>query len=272
MRSLYCLFILLPGLLGGACSMQQDITIDVPPHTPVTFVECYLEPGQPARALATKSVGFFEGVEIEPANNLQLYLYHNGVPFSLANTVVIDSSQREIYNYNAAYEIAHDTSSQWELVVHQDEREIARSSARFLSKPKISDILYSVGAVDSIVSVEVHVADDPQQDNFYRLRVKWKGSSRGGGFEGIWTDQSASGGKIKLNAGAALKAYNDTILVSVYQIDEAYYTFLRSLEKARDANYNPFAQPANVEGNLKGEAIGIFTAMSGTTEIIVLDR
>lgn len=258
-------------LLTSACEMQQDIEVKVPAHEPVTLIECYLEPGAPARILATKSVAFFDSVELVPADDLQISLFENGQPIQLENKYQGDSVYYNVFNYISSHKVNFDENARWELVVRRQEEEIARGTAQFLPKPKIKSINYQLSA-DSLLSLEIEVEDNPLQENYYRLRVRTMDMIPSSGFRGLWNDQTASGNTLKLNTGPGLKAKTDTIIISLYHIDKSYYTFMRSVQKAYDANYNPFAQPANLESNLRGPAMGIFTAVSAVHDTIYLQR
>lgn len=258
-------------LLGSGCEMQENIVVNLPPHEPVTLIECYLEPGVPARILATQSVSFFDSLELVPADGLQITLYENAKQIPMQNMYLGDSIYYNIFNYISSEAVHHNENARWELVVRRQEKEIARAVARFLSKPKIKSINYQLDA-DSLLSVQVQLEDNPLQENFYRLRIHTKNMVPSHGFRGLWNDKTATGNTLQMNTGKALKAHNDTLIVSVYHIDEAYYNFKRSVQKAYDANYNPFAQPANLESNLQGEAIGIFTAVSSVSDTLYLKR
>ena len=262
---------MLTALLASACSMQQEIEVDLPQHNSLTFIECYLEEGVPARALATQSVSFFDSLEVKAADNLQFTLYRNGEQINLTNEYEVDEFHQTVYNYISSANIDYDEHAQWELVVHRQDKEIARGSTRFLSKPVIKQINYSLTA-DSLLSVEVKIEDNPVQENYYRLSMHSQGRKSDDGFNGVWNDNTAVDGVLKLSTGYSIKAYSDSVYVSVYHIDREYYDFLHSLKKAYEANYNPFAQPANVESNLQGEAKGVFTAVAGQTEVFYVKR
>lgn len=254
-------------LMLPACEMQQNIEVELPGHEPVTLIECYLEPGQPARLLATRSVSFFDSAEFKTEDELQVSLYENGRLYRFDHRYEIDSFYLTIFNYISADSITYSENSNWELVVRNQDEEIARASARFLPKPSIRQIEYQVDT-DSLLSLQIQVADDPASKNYYRLRIYSSDMLPHNGFSGLWNDLNASGGMLKINTGRALKIGSEKVIVSLYHIEEEYYNFLRSIQKAHDANYNPFAQPANLESNLNGKAIGIFTAVSGQTDTL----
>ena len=53
----------------------------------------------------------------------------------------------------------------------------------------------------------------------------------------------------------------DTVTATLYHTDQAFYRFRRSLNDARNANGNPFAQPSAIYSTVQG-GIGIFTVLN----------
>ena len=255
----------------SSCSMQEEVDIDLPTHTPVTLIECYLEPGQPAKALATRSLGYFDESEVAAANDLRISLHHKGRSIHLANTYVVDSARRIAYNYYSTDTILYLEGASWEMVVSDQEKEIARGTATFLSKPVIKGINYSLDAEENI-SLDIELVDDPSTEDYYRVMLHFPGSPPWGHFDGLWTDAKAAEGTLKISTGYQVKMYGTWIAVSIYHLDKGYYEFIRSLDQAHDANYNPFSQPANIRSSLTGESMGVFTAISNTVDTVYVKR
>ncbi|AHM60853.1 hypothetical protein D770_12995 [Flammeovirgaceae bacterium 311] len=255
----------------AACSMQEEVDIDLPDHTPVTLVECYLEPGQPARALATKSLGYFDSLETAAADGLQISLHSNGRTIYLTNTRVVDSVRKISYNYYSADTITYEEGANWEMMVWDNEKELARGSAKFLARPVIKNIGYKLDAEENI-SLELELEDNPATEDFYRVMLHVVGSPPWGHFDGLWTDAKAMDGTLKISTGHQFEMFGEWLYVNIYRLDKSHYNFIRSLQKAYDANYNPFAQPANLESNLTGESTGVFTAVSVTQDTLFIKR
>ena len=62
---------------------------------------------------------------------------------------------------------------------------------------------------------------------------------------------------------------NDTVTATLYHIDEAFYRYRRSLNDARNANGNPFAQPSAIYSTVKG-GLGVFTVLSYTRKTHIM--
>jgi hypothetical protein len=62
---------------------------------------------------------------------------------------------------------------------------------------------------------------------------------------------------------------DDTVFVSLYHLEKPYYDFFNSVEAARDANGNPFAQPASVISTVQG-GYGVFTNLVYDRKMIIL--
>ena len=269
MRNFLVAISILFSMLG--CSMQQEMEVVLPAQEPVILVEFYLSPDQPLKAVATRSVGFFDDLELVHANDLRVRVNHKGQEYPLTQVTFVDSIQRAAYNYISIEDtVRYAEGDTWEMVVRKGEEEIARGSTRFLPKPQIKEVDYSVSE-DSIISLSIKLADPPEQQNYYRVMLFQPGSPPWGHFDGIWTDQFSQNGELTIHIGPHVKLGGATLVVQVDHLEEGYYNFLHSLDKASNSNYNPFAQPANIESTLEGKAVGVFTAISRTTEQLQID-
>jgi hypothetical protein len=61
----------------------------------------------------------------------------------------------------------------------------------------------------------------------------------------------------------------DSLLVTLYHMDQAYYLFRQSVEDARNANGNPFSQPSAIKSTVEG-GVGIFTVLSYDRKQIII--
>lgn len=252
--------------------MHQNMDIELPAHEPVTLIECYLTPGNSIKAIATRSVSFFDEVEVRDADDLSIWVYQPGQEIQLTHGLFVDSVQQAAYNYFSLDDTVHYAEGEsWQMVVRRGEEEIARGTTKFLPQPVIKNISYNIRP-DSLISVSVTLQDSPNTTNYYRVMLFQDGSPPWGHFDSIWTDQYAEGEELTIHIGPHVELWGDWLDVRIDHIDEGYYKFLNSLGKASSANYNPFAQPANIESNLEGKAFGVFTAISRTTERVMVER
>jgi len=61
----------------------------------------------------------------------------------------------------------------------------------------------------------------------------------------------------------------DTLQVTLFHLDSAYYSFRASTREARQANGNPFGQPSSIRSTVKG-GIGVFTVLSFDRKRIIV--
>jgi len=61
----------------------------------------------------------------------------------------------------------------------------------------------------------------------------------------------------------------DTLQVTLFHLDSAFYSFRTSTREARQANGNPFGQPSSIRSTVKG-GIGVFTALSYDRKRIIV--
>ncbi|MCR5886827.1 DUF4249 domain-containing protein [Hymenobacter sp. J193] len=61
----------------------------------------------------------------------------------------------------------------------------------------------------------------------------------------------------------------DTLITTLYHLDKAYADFMQSVDDARGANGNPFAQPAGIRSTVQG-GLGVFTVLSYERRTIII--
>lgn len=260
------IWLILLSLLTVACDMREDVDINLPVHEGELIVECYLEPGNPYRALVTKSVDFFETAKLEGVDNATVTISSQEGTHELINFIDSDSSYQKIYNYGAPDTVEFQEGAEYTLTVKLDGEVKAAGKARFLPKVSFGNYQFKYES-DSMAALFVEVEDNPSEENYYRLVVRGTNPSHGITTDDIWTDQHAENGKLTIYTPYRLKVGWSRVVVNLYHIDKAYYKFLESVKSARDANYNPFMQPASLQSSVEG-ATGIFTAISLSSDTI----
>jgi hypothetical protein len=109
---------------------------------------------------------------------------------------------------------------------------------------------------------------DPEEKNFYRLKVTGSSDTTLGGNYRLFDDQYTNGQEIELRAARA-KA-GDTIKIELYSLDNSTYGYYRTLEDLLQTN--PFfgSTPANPNTNLSNGALGYFGASAVSTKTIII--
>lgn len=249
----------------AACDMQQDITVNLPPHKEIFVVECFLEPGQEHQALMTKSVNFFEGKWLEGIDGAEIIISSIDGDRTLTNLNKTDTLYYKVFNYYHPDEVVYEEGKEYQITVKYGDEVQASGKTRFLPKVDIEDVYFRQNA-DSLLATYVEIADNPDEDNYYKVVLKMAGDRTGTNYEGVWDDLDAKDGTLTVHTTHILPP-GGPVVVNVYHIDKQYYEFLKSVTQAREANYNPFTQPATIQSTLDG-AVGVFTAISLTSDTV----
>lgn len=250
-----------------ACEMQQDVAIKMPPHEDAFVVECFLEPGQEHQALMTRSLNFFEGKWLEGIDGAEIMISSADEDRSLINLNKTDTLHYKMYNYYHPDEVVYEEGKEYQITVKYGDKVQASGKTRFLPKVDIEDVYFRQNA-DSLLAAYVEIADNPDEDNYYRVVLRAARDMTGSNYDGVWDDSRAKDGKLIINTSHILPP-GWYITVNVYHIDKQYYEFLKSVKQAREANYNPFMQPATIQSTLDG-AVGVFAAISLTSDTVLI--
>lgn len=268
----YRLLLLLMFVLLAACDMQQNVDIQLPPHEETFVIECFLEPGQEHQALMTRSVNFFDGKWLEGVDSAEVIISSGDEDKKLINLNKTDTLYYKVFNYYHPDEVEYEEGKEYQITVKYKDEVMASGKTRFLPKVAIENVYFRQNA-DSLLAAYVEIEDNPNEENYYRVilggGLNKGGNNYGTNYDGIWDDSRAENGKLTINTGHILPP-GWQVAVKVYHIDKQFYEFLKSMKQAREANYNPFMQPATIKSTLDG-AVGVFAAISMTSDTVYIE-
>lgn len=280
-----------------ACDgLQREIDIDLPEHERQLVVEAYLEPGKPYRVLLTESKGYFDDLDECPfVRNALVTITNNGqtdtlreAPFlgecSLQNLNFIpffgiENSRFFNYGSNAICPINYNSDFILEVFDTLNNRQ-ARAVTRILPPVPIDSLVPRYRTNDTLANLLLYFRDIPGESNFYRavLHESQVVEPDSLGFFNLGVDPIFD---FVLDDSRFLNADNsitlgtgfdytegDTLIFTLYHTDREYQVFSESIDNAAGANFNPFAEPATVVGNVSG-GIGIFTPLSFDRDTII---
>ncbi|MFK7797594.1 MAG: DUF4249 family protein [Aureispira sp.] len=288
--------LLLLVLVGFFCTTCQDlenvIEIELEEEPSELVVECYLQDGQPFRLLLTETKRYFDPVNACPfVRNALVVLTYQGQRDTLqeaeftsraCSSIIpyFDQDSIRFYNYGSD-KICNAVPNEEFLLEVWDttNNRYASAQTRFLPIVPI-DVFErgpyrndgATGTQNAVVTLGCQ--DDLQQRNYYRFTLHknalWQRDSSGGLFgkvaveplidvvlfdQGVYID-----GKVFQRSDYDFYR-GDWAIGTIYHIDRAYYDYMLTSRAARNANLNPFLQPAKVKSNIQGGQ-GIFTALS----------
>lgn len=253
-------------LLAGAItvtSCSRDFDIQLPAHKTELVVECYLEDGEPLRALVTESTALLDTALIPPIiADAIVTITYRGRTDTLRPSIYIDPLRNRAYNYGSSTQVVanYNSGEPYRIDVYDRQGRHATGTTRFMPPVAIANMEASYNSEDE-ASILTTIEDDPAASNFYRLILKRNSEQDSIQLNSYFTDQLAS------NAGnIIIRSRNrfvkgDTVYATLYHITPEYYQFLNTSNGASSALGNPFAASGEIVSNISG-GIGVFTALT----------
>jgi hypothetical protein len=96
--------------------------------------------------------------------------------------------------------------------------------------------------------------------DYYRFQVHRDSISQKPAVDYTIEDRLNEGKEITLGTSYEFNP-GDSVIVTLFHFDQPYYQFLQSTQNARNANGNPFGQPAAIQSTVQG-GVGVFTILS----------
>jgi hypothetical protein len=266
------------GLTG--CDLKQEVDIDLPAYESRLVVECYLEPGKPITLLLSRSAAYFDAfptfdqrfLEEVLVSGADISITHRERTYPLSNELTFDHETRKVFNYRSNKIIPADYESAFYLNILTPEGDRISANTRLLPAIPIDSLVVDFSEDDPTKArILTYLTDPPEQENFYR-RILHEGSLDNDPEQDFPANDRIVEDVLLFGTAFDYKA-GDTLVSTIYHIEEAYFNFLESVQTARNSNGNPFAQPSPIISNLEGNsgAIGIFTGLSYDRKTIVLE-
>lgn len=267
-RYLYFTLLLVSCLFS--CDLEKDIEVDLPEYESQLVIECYLEFGKPYRLALSESVSYFADPALPIINDAIVVISDGEHTDTLLNIFTIDPLSEKGYNFVHSRIVEEDYNKVYTLTVALADGQQVTATTSFL-QPILIDSLTPIFD-NTVATVFTYLTDPPNEVNYFR-RVFHKGQSI---YEGAveqdfstTDDLVNSNGQIIFGSGFVYAA-GDTLISTLFHIDEAYYNFLETYNDAINSNGNPFAQPGAVLSNIDG-GIGIFTALSYDRKQLIIE-
>lgn len=280
--------------LFAACQkLENTIELDLEDSENELVVECYLEAGQPYRLMLTETKDYFAVTNICPFVRKSLVVItHNGIkdtlkeaPYSGSGCSSImpfwSADSTRFFNYGSNTICPSDLSGDFLLEVWDTlNNRYVQSRTQFLPKVPITTFRSEFNS-DSLSYCVLGCKDDQNVNNYYRLTLHKSSLTRVDGgslfkhvaqnpyFDHLIYDQSIFAQGDIYHASGYDFYRTDTIIGTIYHIDQAYYDYLFTTRKAQEANFNPFVEPARVISNIQG-GHGIFTFLSYDRDTIYI--
>jgi len=255
------------------CDLEKEVDLDLPTYENQLVVECYLEIGQPFVAIISESVDFFAEPGLPFISGATVTIAHQGEIYTLDEGIYSDSTGAQLYNYGSSSICPANYEEDFTILVSDGNGRIASATTQIL-KPILIDTLETVWMPDDSTKALVFTRfqDPASEENFYRRMFQSGGNIGEGKNEQDFTTTdnfATSDNEIVYGTGFDFMK-GDTVISTLFHIDQAYYDFKESVQSAINSNGNPFGQPSVIKSNIEG-GIGIFTGLSYDRKMLIIE-
>ncbi len=255
------------------CDLEKEVDLDLPAYENKLVVECYLEVGQPFVAIISESVDFFAEPGLPFISGATVTISHQGEIFSLTEGIYTDPSGNRFFNYGSSDLCPANYNEDFTILVSDGNGRIASATTQIL-EPILIDTLEIVWMPDDPTKALVFTRfqDPPEKENFYRRMFQSGGVIGEGRDEQDFTTTdnfATTDNEIVYGTGFDFME-GDTVISTLFHIDQAYYDFKESVQSAINSNGNPFGQPSVIKSNIEG-GIGIFTGLSYNRKLLIIE-
>ncbi|TGE29576.1 DUF4249 domain-containing protein [Hymenobacter metallicola] len=261
-------------LLVGAtgCNLQKDIDVELPAFPAQLVVECYLEPGQVPRLTVSETAPYLSVPTPTLLTDVSVVLTHpSGQKEAFRFTPGQDTLTQKLYTHMGKNPLVAKPGDTFQLDVKDTHGRHVKGTATMPSSITIDSLVWKFNdktAEERKAYLLVKFQDPAATADFYRLQIHKDSISKDPNRDFELDDRLTNGQLMTLGTSYRYST-NDTLLVTLYHIDQPYYRFLQSVSDAQNANGNPFAQPASVKSTVEG-GVGVFTVLSYHRRKIVI--
>ncbi len=302
-RIAYLFFIALLLILQfNAC--QTEIEVDLPDYQPKLVVEGYIELGQPARVMLTRSVPFFQQIDLN-------YILNNVLVMDAVVTVTSSDGETErlsfVPNSESPYMFAYvgnmrgKENTRYDLKIEWGGQTYTATTSILHSFDLDSIGFYKMPEMmrDTMRTIRVLMSDNPSEMNFYQYYVKVHGKKV---HDNVWIttipvafDDATFNGLtfnfevLRANPSSFLmpqmseeeeREYfrmtyrpGDTVYVKYGLIDYDSYQFWNTGGNDAAMGQNPFTNPTPVISNIRGENVtGVWCGYAAKTEVLIYEQ
>ncbi|MFK8006259.1 MAG: DUF4249 domain-containing protein [Saprospiraceae bacterium] len=255
------------------CDLEKEVDLELPTYENQLVVECYLEVGLPFSAVISESVSFFADPGLPFISGATVTITHQGVIYTLGEGIYFDSTGTKLFNYGSSFICPANYGEDFTISVSDGNGRVASATTQIL-EPILIDTLETVWMPDDTTKALVFTRfqDPPEKENFYRRMFQSGGIIGEGKDEQDFTTTdnfATTDNEIVFGTGFDFMK-GDTVISTLFHIDQAFYDFKESVQSAINSNGNPFGQPSVIKSNIDG-GIGIFTGLSYDRKVLIID-
>ncbi|UOQ55435.1 DUF4249 domain-containing protein [Hymenobacter cellulosivorans] len=251
-------------VLTTGCNLQKDIDVELPAFPPQLVVECYLEPGQVPRMTVSETVPYLSSPTPTLLTDVSVVLtLPSGQKEAFRFSPGLDTLTKKLYTHRGSQPLVAKPGDTFTLDVQDTHGRHVTGRATMPSRVTIDSLIWKFNdkpTEERRAYLLAKFQDPAATADFYRLQIHLDSISDSPNRDLEVDDRLTNGQFMTLGTSYRYSA-NDTLLVTLYHLDQPYYRFLQSVDEAQNANGNPFAQPAAVRSTVEG-GVGVFTILS----------
>ncbi|HIE15555.1 MAG TPA: DUF4249 domain-containing protein [Bacteroidales bacterium] len=271
------IYILFFTLFFTAC--EKEISVDLPPYNSKLVIEGYIEQGANPYVLITKSQGYFDPVDSNTFQEMQV----TNAKVYVSNGTETDTLVN-IGPYYFGNKFIGEVGKQYDLTVWVDDKKYTATTTILAPVPIDSIKFYPDpdSDVDTLGFLWLYAHDPDTMGNAYRIFTKTLGKDTRfvHPFIATMNDELFNGQPVEFSIyrgkdefqndlydeegldSLGIKWYyfvmGESIVVKFCTIDYANFVFWETVERQQQSEGNPFAAPVTPKSNIQGEALGIW--------------
>ena len=266
------IFQLAPAFFLASCGLQKDIDVELPAGPAQLVAECYLENGVIPRLTVTETVPYLSTTETITLPEVTVVLtLPSGAHDTLQYSPGQDRRTRKTYTHISKRRLSAKPGDTFKLdITDKQGRHLTGTTTmptaiaidtvewKFNDKPEDQRQAYLTASFRDPVATT----------DFYRFQIHLSQINKDPKSDYNVDDRLTNGQPVTLGTSYRFNP-QDTLLVTLYHVDEPYYHFMESVDDARSANGNPFAQPSAIRSTVQG-GVGVFTVLNYQRKTVIL--
>ena len=249
-------------------SCNQDIDLKLPPYQSKIVVECYLIDGLPMICSLQESELYTAPFGVNLINDAEVVISHNGINDTLANISFFSTLLGITFNYTSLNLLQVDYNSEYTLTI-KDKKGRTVTGKTMILPPVPIDTLFTIKNEKNQYAINFTITDPPEARNFYRHVSQRPRLNERRITDFTVEDQLFNGQKFNFFTFGNPYEAGDTVVTALYNVNEDYFNYIRSVGGAIRSNLNPFAQTSSIQSNVNG-GVGIFTSLNADVQINII--
>jgi hypothetical protein len=261
-------------LIAFLSSCQKQVDIKLPPFKSQLVVEGYLEKNRPVQIAVSQTSNFFATPDLSAVflKKATVILSYNNKIDTLVYNPIPDFAHLKWFNYQLKKmdSVPLTNGTTYYLKVIDSMGRTATAQTTWFDSVRIDSVKEIVTQVTKLrtdTSMRIYFKDNPATRDFYRFRAINHTRHDSVRQDVFFPDGLFNGEVYSLSTGRRFH-HGDTCDITLFHVDEQYFTFLNTSYEANNSNGNPFASPATIISNIKG-GTGIFTALPESRRRVV---